>query len=302
MPRFVEPKVFFVGATVVDPEGLREYLKYTGNEEFQSVVDAAMAGGCTDAEVLISLMAKLCYKSLTLGQNANISRTRDIPDNVANVISTGHGSVLEHFNLSFIITDCSRVFTHEIVRHRAGWAFSQTSGRYVRSDEIALIFDPILEPIRAEAEELLTHLEGWYNARVQQLGLDQLRDFTAKKKLTSALRRFMPNGQGNEIGCTCNLRALRHTLMLRTGTGVEWEARKVFSQIYHIVKERYPLLVADAKTEEIDGATRVYGMTIQPYEEVDMGELTVAAMAAELATRGFGVSELQCSKAAEGSV
>lgn len=290
MPRFVEPKVFFVGATVVDNGALFQYLEYTGNGEFVDTITAARAGGCTDAEILISLMAKLCYKSLTLGQNANISRTRDIPDNVANVMSTGHGSVLEHFNLSFVITDCSRVFTHELVRHRAGTAFSQTSGRYVRSDEIALIFDPILEPIRAEAEELLAHLEGWYNARVKQLGLDQLKDFTAKKKMTSALRRFMPNGQSNEIGVTLNLRALRHTLMLRTQTGVEWEARKVFSQIYHIVKERYPLLVADAKTEEIDGATRVYGMTLQPYEEVDMAEITIEAMTAELAGRGFAVT------------
>jgi len=49
-----------------------------------------------------------------------------------NLLRSAHGSVLEHAGYSFALRNVSRVFTHELVRHRAGSAFSQESLRYVR--------------------------------------------------------------------------------------------------------------------------------------------------------------------------
>ncbi|HEX5701337.1 MAG TPA: FAD-dependent thymidylate synthase, partial [Rubrobacter sp.] len=43
--------------------------------------------------------------------------------------SAGHGSVLEHSSFSFLLYGISRSVTHELVRHRAGAAFSQISQR-----------------------------------------------------------------------------------------------------------------------------------------------------------------------------
>ena len=37
-------------------------------------------------EVLVSMMAKLCYKSLTLGHNDNITRVRDVRSNIRYII------------------------------------------------------------------------------------------------------------------------------------------------------------------------------------------------------------------------
>ena len=45
--------------------------------------------------------------------------------------AVGHGSVLEHAVWNFIITGVSRSFTHELIRHRAGFGYSQLSQRYV---------------------------------------------------------------------------------------------------------------------------------------------------------------------------
>ena len=54
--------------------------------------------------------------------------TREYLDNIK---KQGHGSVLEHANYSLLLEGVSRSLTHELVRHRAGFAYSQLSQRYV---------------------------------------------------------------------------------------------------------------------------------------------------------------------------
>lgn len=83
-------------------------------------------------------------------------------------------SVFEHCYLNFTVANCSRVFTHELVRHRVGTSFSQTSGRYVRSEALNLVIDPILDPINVEIMDLQAVLEGWYEAAVEKMGLNKL--------------------------------------------------------------------------------------------------------------------------------
>lgn len=161
-------------------------------------------------------------------------------------------SVIEHCNLNFMITDCSRVFTHEMVRHRIGTAFSQTSGRYVRTDQLNVVIDPILEPVYDLVEECRDYLEKWYKRLEERLKINEDKNFSIKKKKTSAMRRMLPNGQANEIGVTLNLRALRHTIEMRTASHAEWEIRYIFGQIYKIVKEKYPVMFFDSKEEIVD--------------------------------------------------
>lgn len=277
MGKFVEPKVYWVGYQEINEAEIKRYLKDSGNEDFLKSMEAARQAGLSSAEILCSMFAKLCYKSLTLGHNENISRVRDIEDNLRNCFDVGHGSVFEHVNFNFIVADCSRVFTHELVRHRAGTAFSQNSGRFIRLDEIDMVFDPILEPIKYLCLEKQLFDETWYKKAVEKIGLKDMTNFTQKKKITSALRRFAPNGQSNEIGFSVNLRSLRHTVMMRTGRHAEWEIRKVFEQIYLLLKDIYPTIFHGAKEKVVDGIIEVTGMLMQPYEktsEVLLSELT----------------------------
>ncbi|HEY4474712.1 MAG TPA: FAD-dependent thymidylate synthase [Candidatus Paceibacterota bacterium] len=288
MGRFVEPKVYWVGYQKINEAEVRRYLKDSGNECFLESMEAARKVGLTDAEILCSMFAKLCYKSLTLGHNENISKVRDIEDNLRNCFDVGHGSVFEHVSFNFIIADCSRVFTHELVRHRAGTAFSQNSGRFIRLDEIDIVFDPILGPIRSLCEEKQLSDEVWYKRAVEAIGLKDIKNFSQKKKITSALRRFAPNGQSNEIGFSVNLRSLRHTVMMRTGRHAEWEIRKVFEQIYLLLKDVYPTIFHGAKEKVVEGIIEVTGMLMQPYEktaDILLSELTNDQLEEELTRR-----------------
>lgn len=254
---FLLPKTYLVGYTVLYMDGMIEYLKDTDQLEFLKEIDEAKNRGLSDGEILCSFYAKACYASLTTKKNKNISKTRSIYDNLIGILESGHGSVIEHCDINFMVTNCSRVYTHELVRHRAGTAFSQTSGRYVRTDELNMIVDPILNPISDLCEEARQYLENWYKKAEEKLKLSEVKDFSTKKKLTSALRRFYPNGQANEIGVTLNLRSLRHTIENRTSYHAEWEIRYIFNQIYQILKERYPAMFSDVKTKETEGLLEI---------------------------------------------
>jgi thymidylate synthase (FAD) len=262
----VTPKTFFIGFTEINDEGLRSYLEASGNLDFWKDIEEARLSGLKSAEILCSFYAKLCYKSLTEGKNRNITRTRSIKDNLKGTFSSGHGSCFEHVLMNFVTMDCSRIMTHELVRHRVGTAFSQNSGRYIREEKLDIVMDPILDPVKDDLLEVLSFLETKYAVMENKLGINDLKDFHKKKMLTSALRRMLLEGRSNEIGYSINLRSLRHIIMLRTARYAEWEIRFVFNQIYKIMKEKYPLMFFDAKEREIDGLTEVYGMKMTPYE------------------------------------
>lgn len=266
MGKLITPETYFVGYTVINQPEMDRYLRDTDNEDFLSTMKQAREEGLSDGEILTSFFAKLCYATLSEGKNKNVKRIRNIPDNLKGATDSGHGSVFEHANLNFVTTNCSRVFTHELVRHRVGTAFSQTSGRYVRGDEVDVVFDPILEPVKKQAEALQGTIEFYYRQMVAEMGLEEMTDFDLKKQITSALRRLLPNGQSNEIGFSLNLRSLRHLIQIRTSRHAEWEIRLVFNQVYQLVREKYPTIFAGAKVKEVKGLLEISGIKMQPYE------------------------------------
>lgn len=291
MPKFVEPQVHFIGATKLDTKAVERYLMASGNEDFIHSMIAAEDQGIDSAEILCSMLAKLCYKSLSLGHNANISRTRDIKENIEHCFETGHNSVFRHATFNFIVSG-SRVFTHELVRHGIGTAFSQNSGRYIRIEEIEYVADPILSDCVDEQMAVLQHIEKAIydieckkNMRVPNPEYPGDKDayltqgkfykwipnkafpMDLKKQLTSAIRRIAPDGRNNEIGVTFNITAVRHMMMQRTSRYAEWEIRFVFDKIYRILKEKYKMLFYGAREFVCpDGLIEVSDMTMQPYD------------------------------------
>ena len=234
MVELVRPKVYLVGNTTLRFDTLSEYLRSVDSEPFIKEIEAAKFSGLTDMEILSSVFAKLCYKSFCVGNNKNISKTRSISDNIKGCFDTKHGSVFEHVSFNFIIKDCSRVFTHELVRHRVGTAFSQHSGRYIREDILKIVANPDIEHQSAFLE-YLEMLPKIYENLEKELNIDGQATFEDRKRLTSSLRRILPNGGANDIAFSVNVRELRHVLCMRTSRHAEWEMRYVFDQVYKII-------------------------------------------------------------------
>jgi len=241
------PSVFLVARPSLDLEGLRGYLGEVGGESWLERRVEESEGAPNAAQLLIEFGGRACYRSWEPGLNPNVTRVRtDQREYFANLLRSAHGSVLEHASFSFALRNVSRVFTHELVRHRAGSAFSQESLRYVRLTDIGFRVPPALEPVRDQVVSIVEQLEEFQVSTAQALGIDEDGvPFHVKKEVTSALRRLAPIGLSTDIVWTANVRTLRHVIEMRTAAGAEEELRQVFDVIARIMLREAPELFQD---------------------------------------------------------
>jgi len=249
------PQVFLVARPAVDLDGMRAYLESVGGQSWLELRVDAGVGSERGGELLAEFGGRMCYRSWEPGLNPNVTRIRtDQTEYFANVLRSAHGSVLEHANYSFAFRNVSRVFTHELIRHRAGSAFSQESLRYVRLTDIGFRVAPALEPLRDQVISLVEQLEEFQLSAAEQLGLDDGEmPFAVKKEITSALRRLAPIGLSTDILWTANVRTLRHVIEMRTAPGAEEELRLVFDEVAQAMKAEAPDLFQDF-TRQDDGS------------------------------------------------
>jgi thymidylate synthase (FAD) len=246
--RETQPSVFLVARPSVDIEGMRRYLDEVGGASWLDRRLGEANGQPLDAgELIVEFAGRVCYRSWEPGLNPNVTRIRtDLREYFENLLRSYHGSVLEHASYSLAFHNVSRVFTHELVRHRAGSAFSQESLRYVRLTDIGFRLPPVLEPIRDKVLNLVEQLEEFQLTAADDLGLDEQGvPFHVKKEVTSALRRLAPIGLSTDIIWTANVRTLRHVIEMRTAPGAEEELRLVFGQVAELMCKEAPNLFQD---------------------------------------------------------
>jgi len=265
MPRIVDIEVFNIGRTVVDLAEATRWLNHVGAENFEYP-----GSTITDPAFLIALAAKRCYMSFEPGLNPNVNRVRsDYMEYFDNILRSGHGSVLEHSVYSYAIEGVSRVFTAEMNRHRAGWAISEGSLRFIRFDKEIPYWCP--DSIKMDAadnpdlarrkmrtqtifDEVFSYVEKQYGELIQIWDMEENnKNFDYKKKVTSCLRRIVPLGVATGGVWTGNIRALRHVLALRTDPSAEEEIAYVFSRIGHDIAIREPMLFQDFKLPQYIG-------------------------------------------------
>jgi thymidylate synthase (FAD) len=241
------PTVFLIARPSLDVAGIRGYLEDVGGESWLERRLGEADGEPNAGELLVEFAGRACYRSWEPGLNPNVSKVRtDQREYFANILRSAHGSVLEHANYSLAIRNASRVFTHEIVRHRAGSAFSQESLRYVRLADIGFRVPPALEPVRERVLSIVEQLEEFQLDVAKQLELDEASlPFHVKKEVTSALRRLAPIGLSTDIIWTANVRTLRHVIEMRTAEGAEEELRLVFDKVARIMQAEAPGLFQD---------------------------------------------------------
>jgi thymidylate synthase (FAD) len=240
------PSVFLIARPSIDLDGLGAYLRDVGGESWMTM-RTSEGEQPNPGEMLVEFAGRACYRSWEPGLNPNVTRIRtDQREYFANILRSAHGSVLEHANYTFALRNCSRVLTHELVRHRAGSAFSQESLRYVRLTDIGFRVPPALEPMRERVLSIVEQLEEFQREAASELGIeDEGVPFHVKKEVTSALRRLAPIGLSTDIIWTANLRTLRHVIEMRTAPGAEEELRLVFDEVARIMLAEAPGVFQD---------------------------------------------------------
>lgn len=245
--KILEPKVFRIAETKF-VGGIYDWLEHLGVPKWTST------GYTSDAELLIEACGRRCYKAFGTELNPNITKVREgNQEYLENIIKQKHGAVMEHAYVTFAIEDVTRVFTHEVVRHRL-CNFSQESLRFVRPTSLNAYFPNVFKDIKDEYvrnqvlgifETTFIHLEDVQKTLVELLRMDEMKDFNMKKLLQSSMRRMMPIGLCTGIIVTSNHRNWRHLIELRTAPSAEEEIRVVFLDIAKSMQECDPNLYQD---------------------------------------------------------
>ena len=246
-----QPRVYLVGRTELDKTAVQQFL------------DDEAATWSTDgengSELLCELAGRLCYMSFGDKQGRRSNR-----EYLYNIINMEHGSVLEHAVWNFIVTGVSRSFTHELVRHRAGFGFSQLSQRFVdesTSDFVEpdiIASDPELhglwlESIHQSHEAYCRLAEGL--AKKIERDHPELKGRDKRKKAREAARSVLPNATETKMFMSANARALRHFVEYRGAPDAEPEIRKVAIAILEVMRREAPNLFGDYETEPVyDGS------------------------------------------------
>lgn len=113
-----EPTVYLVGRQETDDQAIQKFLDDHQVGEWRT---DAVEG----SEALCEVAGRVCYMSFAR------PRPGGNKEYLGHIKEVGHGSVLEHAVFNLIFTGVSRTLTHELVRHRAGFGYSQLSQRYV---------------------------------------------------------------------------------------------------------------------------------------------------------------------------
>ena len=124
---------------------------------------------------------------------------RSTREYLENIKRQGHGSVLEHANYSLLLEGVSRSLTHELVRHRSGFSYSQLSQRYVDESDAHFVVPPAIAGDAALEGAWRSQIEGaqaTYVSLVEQLmeRYGWVADRVHRRKMArEAARGVLPN-------------------------------------------------------------------------------------------------------------
>ncbi len=261
------PGVVMIARPETDLSGLREFFEGFGPElRFEQYLDDP-----TELEPgtrLIKTAGQACYASFSPQRTLNAAADRYLE----NILSSGHGSVLEHANYSLFFYGMPRSDSHEEVRHRAGFAYSQLSQRYVSGRVLRFVERPEFQGDAELHEEFLAdidHASSRYESTAQKLYDRQARGLGVlsadaktdlRKKVQQAARAKLPNETETFMVVTGNVRAWRHFINMRASSHADVSIRQLAVLAFLVLRANEPLLFADARLSRLSDGTLAVDM------------------------------------------
>jgi thymidylate synthase (FAD) len=237
-----QPRLYVIGRPSFDIESFVTFLSRTG-------VRWDSTQGASDAENVVEVAGRICYMSFGPRQRTKPNRAY-----IANLIRQGHESVLEHVSWTFLLDGVSRAFSHQFVRHRVGFSFSQLSQQYHEENNAVFIEPRAIQDLpelsRLWHETVARCREAYRNIASTLAKADLVDQLNGKERealraLRGAARSVLPNATETKIVFTANARALRHFLALRGSVIGDEEMRLVSRLIFDRVQQEAPSLFQD---------------------------------------------------------
>lgn len=265
---WTQPRCTLISETHIHRAGL-EFFLFEHNTSLPKESREAK-----DTDLMPEVAGRICYMSF--GDKAG----RKGDDYLKHILSVGHGSVLEHTNLGVILEGISRSLSHELVRHRAGCAYSQLSQRYVDTENMGLVlhpaivgnailekmakdsFDVALRDYEAAVDILMDEYksqmgsiavdQGYSKAAVSSMAEKELLSITrtARRKMArEAAREWLPNMTETKVVTTMNIRAWRHFFNMRGAAAADRQIRRCAVLVFDTLQPRAPWCFQDIRKQ-----------------------------------------------------
>lgn len=263
VPYLKRPGVAMISKPSVNISGVRPYLEgFDPKLDFLQYLDDPTS--LPDGDQLTKLAGQTCYASFGPKRTMN----EGAEGYFRNLIESGHGSVLEHPNFSFLVWGISRSVSHEWVRHRAGMAYSQLSQRYVSGRVLRFVERPEYqndEELHGDFIEDIERAASRYEERAQKLlkrqkagggilSAEQKTD--QRKKVQQAARSLLPNETETVMVVTGNDRAWRHVSYMRASQHAEIEIRQAAYEVFLCLAMAAPAIFSDFEIVDLPDGTK----------------------------------------------
>jgi thymidylate synthase (FAD) len=239
----MKPSIVLIARPAFDLEAVLGWLEGMG-------LGWRRTEGATSAEELVEVAGRVCYMSF-----GELQSPKTTSSYIRNLVDQGHESVLEHVNWTFIISSVSRAFTHQLVRHRPGFAYSQLSQQY--HDERGAEFvkpthlDRVPKALKAWEKSIQASRDAYgeiMSALSDQRATGTMPAKEIRRAIQSAARSVLPNATETKIIVTANARALRHFLTVRGAILGDEEMRFVSSELLSLLSNDAPALFSDFRS------------------------------------------------------
>lgn len=245
LPRPVEPRLYVLARPQVDFGAIAAFLDAEN-------VPWRRTPKSTPIEELVEFAGRLCYMSFGERQSPKSNG-----EYLRHLVDQGHESVLEHAFWTFALTGVTRAFSHQLVRHRIGFSYSQLSQQYHDETDARVAMPRAVSRVPTAAARWAAatrRAQEAYAEIVQELHFaDELLPERERLRMArTGARSVLPAATETKIVFTANARAIRHFLVQRGAILGDEEMRLVAFLLLETVKRDAPALFSDFTAKELD--------------------------------------------------
>src|SRR6266849_1130619 len=140
--------------------------------------------------------------------------------------------LLDHVVYMFEIEDCSRVTTHQLVRHRVA-SYDQESQRFSSASREGFVTPPSVQSNESAMRVYDQALKAAYQAFENMIALGVPKEDA---------RYVLPNAMKTKLVMTVTAKSLMHIVWQRTALQAQWEIKEVANVMLNLAREATPEL------------------------------------------------------------
>jgi len=140
--------------------------------------------------------------------------------------------MMDHVFYMFEIEDCSRVTTHQLVRHRAV-SYDQESQRFSAATKEGVVTPPSIRSNEVGYKAYDGALKAVYSAYEEMVAAGVPKEDA---------RYILPSAIKTKLVMTLNARNLMHLVWQRTALQAQWEIRELATTLHGLAQEATPEL------------------------------------------------------------